>query len=42
VPPNLGGGNSPQFPTHPYARSPRDYFMVYDNWWDISQYRFLP
>jgi hypothetical protein len=21
---------SPYFPTHPYARSPRDYFMVYD------------
>jgi hypothetical protein len=22
--------NSPTFPTHPYARSPRDYFMIYD------------
>jgi hypothetical protein len=22
--------NSPVFPTHPYARSPRDYFMYYD------------
>jgi hypothetical protein len=27
-----GGGplGSPVFPTHPYARSPRDYFMIYD------------
>jgi len=33
-PPNCGNGagpqNSPMFPTHPYARSPRDYFMFYD------------
>jgi hypothetical protein len=26
----LPGANGPvTFPTHPYARSPRDYFMVY-------------
>lgn len=25
-----GGMNSPIFPTHPYARSPRDFFMYYD------------
>ncbi len=34
-PPNCGPGGpggigSPTFPTHPYARSPRDYFMIYD------------
>jgi hypothetical protein len=23
-----GGGGSPSFPTHPFARSPRDFFMV--------------
>ncbi len=25
-----GAMNSPLFPTHPYARSPRDFFMYYD------------
>jgi hypothetical protein len=25
-----GAMNSPTFPTHPYARSPRDFFMYYD------------
>jgi hypothetical protein len=25
-----GGMASPTFPTHPYARSPRDFFMYYD------------
>jgi hypothetical protein len=37
VPRNGGGNgngngllNSPVFPTHPYAHSPRDYFMVMD------------
>jgi hypothetical protein len=37
-PPQQGNGNgngdgmlnSPVFPTHPYARSPRDYFMIYE------------
>ena len=31
-PPNNGngGGQQPAFPTHPYARSPRDFFMYYD------------
>jgi hypothetical protein len=35
-PPNNGNGggggppSSPTFPTHPYARSPRDYFMIYE------------
>lgn len=34
-----GGGGSPSFPTHPYARSPRDFFMVYDNWYDLGYLR---
>jgi hypothetical protein len=34
--PNGGGQASPAFGTHPYARGPRDYFMVYDNWWDLT------
>ncbi|HZV05050.1 MAG TPA: hypothetical protein VE999_08225 [Gemmataceae bacterium] len=25
-----GAAGSPTFPTHPYARSPRDFFMYYD------------
>lgn len=27
-PPNWGGPTPPMFPTHPYARSPRDFFMI--------------
>jgi hypothetical protein len=27
-PPGQGPINSPLFPTHPYARSPRDFFMI--------------
>jgi hypothetical protein len=27
-PPGQGPINSPLFPTHPYARSPRDFFML--------------
>jgi hypothetical protein len=27
-PPGQGPLNSPLFPTHPYARSPRDFFMI--------------
>lgn len=32
MPPGDGNGmtNSPLFPTHPWARSPRDYFMLED------------
>ncbi|HXG10627.1 MAG TPA: hypothetical protein VNK04_12770 [Gemmataceae bacterium] len=35
APPYGGGQASAAFPTHPYARSPRDYFMIYDNWYDL-------
>jgi hypothetical protein len=28
--PGGGGLGSPVFPTHPFARSPRDYYMIYD------------
>ncbi len=28
--PNCGPDGSPLFPTHPYARSPRDFFMYFD------------
>lgn len=28
--PGLPGMTGPTFPTHPFARGPRDYFMVYD------------
>jgi hypothetical protein len=26
-----GYGGPPSFPTHPYARGPRDFFMIYEN-----------
>ena len=29
-PPPKGAPGSPMFPTHPYARSPRDFFMYFD------------
>jgi hypothetical protein len=31
--PQLGMGGQPSFPTHPFARSPRDYFM----WTEVSE-----
>jgi hypothetical protein len=37
--PSGGQGASPAFPTHPYARGPRDYFMTYDNWYDLGYLR---